>query len=199
VPEPADIERDLRILDTELRKLEAEYNMYFAGRLPRPPVESRARVAQLVKRLDREHIQSYADRFRFTTLQARYNAFVELWERGGRAREEGRPGPLTRSVKEPASRHAGSDDPARRPAAKADHVSLNDPAREMDKVQVLYERLVEARRAAGEEAVPFNRFTDLVKDQVRRLQEKGNTAVAFRIAVKDGKVSLTAKGERGEE
>jgi hypothetical protein len=198
VPEPADIERDLRILDTELRKLEAEYNMYFAGRLPRPPVESRARVAQLVKRLDREHIQSYADRFRFSTLQARYNAFVELWERGARAREEGRPGPAGRPAREaPAPRESGGGASSSKPApAATEHVSLNDPAREMDKVQALYEQLTEARRAAGEDAVPFHRFTALVTDQVRRLQEKGNTAVAFKIAVKDGKVSLTAKGKR---
>jgi hypothetical protein len=199
VPEPADIERDLRRLDTELRKLEAEYNMYFAGRLPRPPVESRARVAQLVKRLDREHIQSYADRFRFGTLQARFNAFVELWERGARAREEGRPGPGGRPVREaPGASEPAADSSASKVDPGSDRVSLNDPAREMDKVQALYERLTEARRAAGEEAVPFHRFTALVTEQVRRLREKGNTAVAFRIAVKDGKVSLTAKGERGE-
>jgi hypothetical protein len=195
VPEPADVERDLRILDTELRKLEAEYNMYFAGRLPRPPVETRARVAQLVKRLDREHIQSYADRFRFTTLQARYNAFVELWERGARAREEGRPGPPGRPARETPARETGGAASFPKGSETPDHVSLNDPAREMDKVQALYERLSEARRAAGEEAVQFQRFTALVTDQVRKLREKGNTAVAFKIAVKDGKVSLTAKGE----
>jgi hypothetical protein len=197
VPEPDDIERDLRILDTALRKLEAEYNMYFAGRLPRPPVESRARVAQLVKRLDREHIQSYADRFRFSTLQARYNAFVELWERGARAREEGRPGPAGRPVRETAPpRQKGGQEKTGSGSVAPDRVSLNDPAREMDKVQALYERLTEARRAAGEEPVPFRRFTALVTDQVRRLREKGSNAVAFKVAVKNGKVSLTAKGEK---
>ena len=35
------VERELKILEGELRQLEAEYNMYFAGRLPRPPVETR--------------------------------------------------------------------------------------------------------------------------------------------------------------
>ena len=88
--ETQDLERELRALDAALRQLEAEYNMYFAGRLPRPPVESRKRVEQMVTRLDRIHIQNYADRFRFTTLQARFSTFADLWDRGLKNREVGR-------------------------------------------------------------------------------------------------------------
>jgi hypothetical protein len=75
----ADLSRDLEVLDAELKRLEAEYNMYFAGRLPRPPWETRTRVSALVKRLDRARPSNYGDRFRFTTLQARFAAFVDLW------------------------------------------------------------------------------------------------------------------------
>src|SRR5689334_19696944 len=71
----ADFGRDLSLLESELKRLEAEYNMYFAGRLPRPPWESRTRVAALVKRLDRDRSGSYADRFRFSTLQTRFTTF----------------------------------------------------------------------------------------------------------------------------
>jgi len=194
VPEPVELERDLRVLEAELRKLEAEYNMFFAGRLPRPPWETRTRVEQLVKRMDRSHIQNYADRFRFSTLQSKYATFVELWDRGLRAREEGRPGPFAAKRKEPA---AGGKDPAA-PAERVLHVAaFSNPAKEMDKLEQLYERLVEARQQVGAEAVPFHRFAALVKDQVRRLKQKGSPEVAFRVAVKDGKVSFTAKGLRG--
>jgi hypothetical protein len=186
-------ERDLKLLEVELRQLEAEYNMYFAGRLPRPPVESRARVLALVKRLDRMHINNYAERFRFTTLQARFQTFVDLWDRGLRAREEGRPGPF---VARPPSTPT-----AKRPDAPADRVlhvvAFQDPLLELDKLQELHERLSDARRDVGEDAVPFHKFAELVKDQVRRLREQGSPEVAFRIAVKDGKVNLTARGLRG--
>jgi len=77
-------------LEAALKQLEAEYNMYFAGRLPKPPWETRTRVAALVKQYDRAYIQNYGDRFRFATLQARYQAFVDLWDKGLKAREEGR-------------------------------------------------------------------------------------------------------------
>jgi hypothetical protein len=92
---PRDAARDLAVLETELKRLEAEYHKFFAGQLPRPPWETRSRVAALVTRLDRAHIANYGDRFRFTTLQSRWAAFIDLWDRAVRAREEGRPGPLT--------------------------------------------------------------------------------------------------------
>ena len=109
--EPTDADRDLRALEVELRRLEGEYNMYFAGRLQRPPVETRRRVAGMVRHLDRQRLSNYAERFRFTTLQARYQTFVELWDRGTRARDEGRPGPF-------AARPAASAEPAREPGAR---------------------------------------------------------------------------------
>jgi hypothetical protein len=78
------------------------------------------------------------------------------------------------------------------------HVTtFSDPGREMDKLQVLYESLAEARREAGQEAIPFHRFTDLIKTQVAGLKEKGSAEVAFRVAVKDGKVNFTARALKG--
>jgi hypothetical protein len=196
VTESPNLDRDLRALEVELRRLEGEYNMFFAGRLPRPPWETRTRVEQAVKRLDRAHIPNTAERFRFTTLQARYATFADLWDRGLRAREEGRPGPF--SAPRPAAKGRAGDDGERGPNDRILHVAaFRDPVTEMDKLQELYDRLIEARRAVGEEAVPFHRFADLIKDQVRRLKKKGSAEVAFRVAVKDGKVNFTAKGLRG--
>ena len=92
--ELTEVQRDLQTLEAELKRLEAEYNMFFSGRAPRPPWETRGRVEALVKRWDRGHIDTAVDRFRFQTLQSRFAKFVDLWDRGLRAREEGRPGPF---------------------------------------------------------------------------------------------------------
>jgi hypothetical protein len=189
---PVDLDRELRILEGELRQLEIEYNMYFAGRLPRPPIDTRTRVTGLVRRLDRQHISNYAERFRFTTLQSRFQTFVDLWDRGLRAREEGRPGPFSQrpAAAAPSSKERVED--------RILHVAaFNDPIRESDKLIELYDRLADARREVGEEAVPFHKFSELVKDQVKRLKQKGSPEVAFRVAVKDGKVSFTARGLKG--
>ena len=195
MPEPTEIQRDLMILESELKKLEAEYNMFFSGRAPRPPWETRARVEALVKRWDRGHIESSADRFRFGTLQSRFQAFVDLWDRGMRAREEGRPGPFF---------HAPPKTPSQpqKPAAPENKVlyvtAFKDPTREMDKLHTLYDTLMEARRESGDEVVPFHRFAALVKDQVGKLRDSGSPEVAFRVAMKDGKVNFTVRGLKGE-
>ena len=65
----SETERDLNRLESDLKRLEAEYNMFFAGRLPKPPWETRSRVEALIKHYDRGHIQNTGDRFRFMTLQ----------------------------------------------------------------------------------------------------------------------------------
>jgi hypothetical protein len=195
VADAPDIERDLALLDSELRRLEAEYNMFFAGRSVRPPAETRRRVDQLVRRLDNAVISNYADRFRFSTLQARFVRFTELWDRGLRAREEGRPGPFTSPT-----RPTRAPEPHETDAEQVLHVAtFTDPAREPVKLRQLYDRLVEARRGIGEQTVPFERFVHTVAEQVRDLKDQGIPEVAFRIGMKDGKVSLTAKGLRGKE
>jgi hypothetical protein len=192
VADPTPVERDLQRLETEMKRLEAEYNMFFAGRLPKPPWETRSRVDALVKQYDRSHIQNTGDRFRFTTLQSRYAAFVDLWDRGLRAREEGRSGPFVHKRKEKPV------EPKKDAADRTLHVAaFKNPVQEEDKLHDLYESLVEARRSIGEDALPFHKFADLVRNQVKKLRENGSPEVAFRVAVKDGKVKFTAKAMKG--
>jgi hypothetical protein len=192
VPEQTELERDLSVLEASLRKLETEYNMYFAGQLPKPPWESRRRVEVLLRRFDRAYIQSAVDRFRLSTLQSRFSTFAELWDRALRAREEGRPGPFSR-----AARDAASAAPAE-PATPAERVIgaaiISDFSGAGETVEALYDSLIEARRSVGtQEAFPFHRFAQIVKGQVAKLQRPGSRDVAIRVSVKDGKVALTAR------
>src|SRR5262245_16460862 len=105
--------------------------MYFAGRLPKPPYETRGRVEALVKQYDRAYIQNYGDRFRFQTLQSRFTKLVDLWDRGLRAREEGRSGPF-------AAKHREAP-PSPSPASPKDRevyaTTMRDPMREMDRME----------------------------------------------------------------
>jgi len=192
MPEPTEVQRDLLTLEAELKRLEAEYNMFFSGRAKRPPLETRGRVEAMVKRWDRGHIDTAADRFRFETLQSRFQKFVDLWDRGLRAREEGRPGPFAQP---PPKVPTKKPEP---PEAKVLCVTaFSDPMQEMDKLHSLYDTLMDARRQIGDDVVPFHRFAALVKDQVTKLRETGSPEVAFRVAMKDGKVNLTVRGVKG--
>lgn len=148
------IARDLQTLEAELKRLEAEYNMFFAGRLPRPPWETRGRVEAIIKRWDRGAInaQGVMERFRFSTLQTRFQTFIDLWDRGMRAREEGRPGPFNWGQQDTT---VTREKPS---APQLLHVaSFTDPMREMDKLHSLYDSLMDARREIGEDVVQIGR------------------------------------------
>ena len=247
-PPPSEFDREMRALEAEMKRLEAEYNMFFAGRLPRLPWERKARVEALVKTYDRADKPNTADRFRFQTLQARFVKFLELWDRqlrdregSGRSKPKRSPGtaaPAEVATSEAsASAKAATDTPIEVPApsvpapaaaapaspkppsapARASrkhhapgrppqppppserelHVMKLPAAAEGERVKELYERLAEAKRQVGETPLPFDRVAALVNAQ---LQKHGSSAgdVAFRIAVKDGKVSLTVKPAKGD-
>jgi hypothetical protein len=198
-PPKSDFDKEMQHLEAEIRRLEAEYNMFFAGRLPRLPWETRARVEALVKKHDRSFIRNTADRFRFESLQNKYAKFCELWERQINAMEGGRP------------KRAGSKSPPAAPpraAAKAEQAPQAPVERvvrfasghaDEDRVKELYEKLAEVKKAAGEAAVPMDRLAALVRAQVAKFSAEGGE-VAFRVGMKDGKVSLTVKPVKaGEE
>src|SRR4051812_41042421 len=190
MPELSEIQRDLLALAADLKRLEAEYTMFFAGRAKRPPWETRGRVEALLKRWGRGLIPGTSDRFRFEMLQSRFQSLIDLWDRAMRAKEEGRPGPL----QQPALKTVAGK--VRDP--KVVHVtSFKDPVCEIDKLHVLYDSLMDARRHAGDEVVPFHKFAALVSSQVSKLRQHGSEEVAFRVAVKEGKVNLTVRGMKG--
>ncbi len=215
------------ILETEIRRLEAEFNMFFAGRLPRPPWETRARVAALVKKTDNSFIRNTADRFRFESLQNRFSKFIELWERQMTNRELGRPVMgAKRSQPPPAAKAPGKDaakEGEAEPAKSAEGASRGrrqdagkgrekpeshgpalirfkrdqETTQDTDRVKQLYQQLTDAKKQAGESPVPLDRVAALVKAQVEKFKSEGQD-VTFKVAVKDGKVSLTVKPIKDE-
>jgi hypothetical protein len=187
--EITDLQKDLDQLAAELKRLEAEYNMFFSGRLPRPPWETRGRIEALIKRYDRGYSMSTGDRYKFEALQAKFQKLVDLWDRGVRSREEGRRGPFAQPLPKAVRKKP-------EPGTVVNVTAISDPVREMDKLHSLYDSLMDARRQHGEDVVPFHKFAALVKNQVTKLKEEGNAQVAFRVAVKNGKVAFTARATK---
>jgi hypothetical protein len=194
------------VLEAELKRLEAEYNMFFAGRLPRLPWEQRSRVETLMKRHDRAPLLNTGERFRFNTLQTRFAKFCELWERqlatlegarpGARRPRGGAPPPSSRPAPiEPSHPAAEASTPRRDTPKLVAVANLHDTASQHEKVQALYEKLVEARQSVGQPAVAYERFEELVRAQLSKF---GGGEVSFRVVLKDGKVSLTAKADGTE-
>ena len=94
-PDLANLQRDLQRFETDLRQLEIDYTMFFGGQRPRPPLDRRARVEAILRRWGQVSIPTTTERFRYNTLQLRFRTCATLWDRGMRAREEGRPDPFS--------------------------------------------------------------------------------------------------------
>ena len=229
-PERREFDTQMSHLEAEIRRLEGEYNQYFAGRLPRPPVETKNRVTAMVKKHDNSYIQNTADRFRFETLQTRFYKFLELVDRQMTNRELGRatfgkrPTPAPTPAKATSGDTAGPTGPeatpndaaappeSRRSAGEVARAKADERAKEVAervvkfnkaeagadaRVKELYEQLAAAKKQVGEQPVAYERVAALVKAQVSKFADDG-TNVAFKIALKDGKVSLTVKPEKGD-
>jgi hypothetical protein len=186
---PSEFEKQMKHLEGEIRRLETEYNMFFAGRLKRPPFETKNRVAALIKQHDQSYIRNTGDRFRFDSLQSRYHKFLELVERQMTNRELGRP---TLGVKPQPTTPAAKGERSKRDANVIRFAKDAKTGQDSDAVKQLFDRLAEEKKKVGQPPVAIERLAALVKAQVDKFGAEGKD-VAFKIATKDGKVTLTAK------
>ena len=184
----------MMVLEGEIRRLEAEFNMYFAGRLPRPPWETRTRVTAMVKKHDQGYIRNTADRFRFESLQNRFQKFLELVDRQMTNRELGRPTMGVRRTQEPPPVVPKAEQAPQQEPGIVRFTREAPLTQESAPVRQLFEQLTQAKQQAGENPIPIDRLAAVVRAQVDKFAAEGKN-VSFKIAVKDGKVSLTARPE----
>jgi hypothetical protein len=197
------LNEDLDILEKSIRQLQIEWEKFFSGIERKPPVDMRTRVENMVRKHSNAEIRNNTERFRFQNLAARYQTFAELWAKRLRAMEEGRPvglhGKAAAMAPPPHTDPAVAERLAAVTAAKAtNEVRVKDPVADTEAMRALFDRFLAARKQAGESgAVKFESFQKIIVQQSTRiLNEKGASAVDFRLETKDGKVSLKAKPVR---
>ena len=196
------VNEDLDAIEKGIRQLQIDWEKFFGGVERKPPTDAKFRLEALIRRYSNAEIRNNTERFRFQNLAARYQTFAELWAKRLRAMEEGRPVGLHGKAAAMAPPPHPSPALAERmaaPAARAtNEVRVKDPAADTEAVRTLFDRFLEARKQAGEGgAVKFESFQKIIAQQSTRiLNEKGASAVDFRLETKDGKVSLKAKPVR---
>lgn len=83
-----DIDQQIGRLEEDIRKLKIDFDIYFNGATKRPPLEARARLEARIKRVSDNRTLTYAQRFAFNALVARFTSYRELWRRSLKARGE---------------------------------------------------------------------------------------------------------------
>jgi hypothetical protein len=88
IEETAAIDKQISRLEDDIRKLKVDFDIYFNGATKRPPLEARARVESMVKRVSDNRALSYAQRYQLNSLISRFTSYRELWRRSLKARGE---------------------------------------------------------------------------------------------------------------
>jgi hypothetical protein len=194
-------ERELQLLERAIQRVNAEYDAFLYGSAAKPPVGSRKTVDEMIRRLSIEEPESAADRYRLTTLQGRYVALCERWERLQTEKEAGRrPGVYGGFARD--SRHAvGLPAPAL--AGKTSNVtppgSVLPGKASADAERGLFDRYVAAKKARGEDMTGYDlaRFVEGLNREREKLKERfGNVALEFDIADREGRIRLIARKKR---
>jgi hypothetical protein len=183
-------DQQLTRLEDDIRHLRIEFDIFFNGGAKRPPYDTKGRVETLLKRLGDDRTLTYAQRYRYNSLAARYNAFRDLWRRTMQGREEGRDAVSTAR----ATAKRGAVEPKVEPVS---FVCL-DAHREVELVKNLYNSLIEAKRHCGEptEDLSFPKFHRLIASKADGVkQQQGCDRVRFSVAVENGHVSFKARAE----
>jgi hypothetical protein len=204
---PMAVDDELESLNVRIRQLRVQFDLFFSGALPKPPLEVRDVLDKEIKRVGAVREMKLAQRFLYNTLLNRWNIFTELWNKKLKEREEGVRTPVVarrRAAERQESPLGTSPDaaavPRRPPGAPPERRLLARAAiREVVDIsgvemKAFYKSFLEARQEAGGGKAPsYEKFCEQLQKQVRTLREKtACEKVDFRLYLEENKVSLKA-------
>ncbi|HWZ85527.1 MAG TPA: MXAN_5187 C-terminal domain-containing protein [Thermoanaerobaculia bacterium] len=200
----AGFDRELRVVEEALRRLNAEYDGFLYGSTSKPPIATRRHVEEMFRRLGASEDMSAAERYRFSALQGRFTTLTERWDRLQGEKEAGRRPGLYGHFGETGSdaRAAGRPAPPNAAAPASVQEERRGPHAGGSEVD-LFDRYVAAKKARGEDVSGYRLegFVEGLERERRKVRERlGEGEIVFDVAERDGRVRLVArKKSRGGE
>ena len=77
---PPTTDEEVKLLEVRLTQLKLEYEKYFLGTRPTEPAQQRSEVQKTVLKFSNMRITNTAQRFKFNSLNGRYQAFKRQWD-----------------------------------------------------------------------------------------------------------------------
>lgn len=208
------IDEELTFLDSQLRRLKIEYEIYFSNPTKKPPGDIEWKVTTLIKKFADGSRLNFAQRFRYNEMAQRYAMYSDLWRKKSRIREEGYRRPQdallgvqgVRDEEHQPQQHqafglgAGTGAAAAAAPAKAEEplrIECSDARSEKERVEKLYQALSEAKKKAGEPVSGnLESFTSFVEKKTSQIRKQyGCHSVEYTVEMQDGQVKLKAKAK----
>ncbi len=192
------IDEELDLLDSSLRRLKIEYDVYFGGGSKRPPNDTLWRVTNLIKKFGDSQKLNFAQRYKFNTLSQKYAIFSDLWRQKLKIREEGyrRPQDAVLGI---VGLRTDEEHKAQEELGAAqvgmDKIACSDVDRDMNAVKALYERMISEKKKVGEASgAPFESFASFLRKKTEQIRRDFKCeAVEYSLEVQGSQVKLKAK------
>jgi hypothetical protein len=203
-------DEELNLLDSQMRRLKIEYEIFFSNPTKRPPTDVEWKVLSLLRKFSDGGRMNFSQRFRYNEMAQRYAMYSDLWRKKSRIREEGyrRPQDALLSVQgvreenhEPQHHTAYGVSAAAAAATAGAEASqpfvLQEATKGDEQVQRLYNTLVAAKKKAGENVSGnVDSFTSFVQKKTEQIRKQyGCQSVEYSVEINDGQVKLKAKAK----
>jgi hypothetical protein len=210
-------DEELNLLNSQLRRLKIEYEIYFSNPSKKPPADVEWKVLAMLRKFsDGGGKMNFSQRFRYNEMAQRYAIYSDLWRKKSRIREEGyrRPQDALLSVQgvRPEEEHKPqhhvaygvSQAAAAAVAGASTGASSSQPftlhsvdKEEREQVERLYNTLVAAKKKAGEKVSgDIDSFTSFVQKKTQQIRKQyACETVEYSVELNDGHVKLKAKAK----
>ena len=194
-------DEELNLLESQLRRLKIEYEMFFSNPTKRPPTDVEWKVLSLLRKFSDGVRMNMTQRFRYNEMAQRYAVYSDLWRKKTRIREEGyrRPQDALLSVQGVREAvHTPQHPQVLSTAAESQPFLLQSvDDSELEQVERLYNTLVAAKTKAGEKVSgDLGSFSTFVSKKTQQLRKQHNCeTVEYSVELADGQVKLKAKAK----
>jgi len=208
-------DEELNVLETQLRRLKIEYEVFFSNPTKRPPTDIEWKVLSLLRKFSDGGRMSFSQRFRYNEMAQRYAIYSDLWRKKSRIREEGYRRPqdallAVQGVRPEAEEHKPHHNPVyglshgaaaagTESAVSSQPFTLHSAAdkTEHEQVERLFNTLVAAKKKAGENVSGnLDSFSTFVQKKTQEIRKQyGCQDVEFSVELTDGHVKLKAKAK----
>jgi hypothetical protein len=205
-------DEELNVLDTQLRRLKIEYEIFFSNPNKRPPTDVEWKVLSMLRKFSDGGRMNFSQRYRFNEMAQRYAIYSDLWRKKSRIREEGYRRPQdallsvqgVRTTEEELKPQHHQAYGVSRAAAAAVSSSSSQPftlqsvdKSEREQVERLYNTLVAAKKKAGENVTgTIDSFATFVQKKTEQIRKQYKCeSVEYSVELTDGGVKLKAKAK----
>lgn len=191
--EASSIDQQLALLEEDIRKLKIEFDIFFNGGAKRAPYDTKNRVETMIKRLSDERSLTFAQRYLFNSIMARYTSFKELWRRTMQGREEGagnRAAAAMRSMQNQEDKKAN-----------VNRFVCGDVERDVETTRKIYDALVQAKQKCDKSVddLSFSSFQRQLATQIARFRQNNNCKqIQFEVGVDNERVVFKARAAEDE-